>query len=270
MRKHQLSHGSSRRARKLKQPLRLPLNRARKNTALAHPLTAFLEAGDAADSRLSRLARQLSRQPFDLNHFREELLNKLKRVPYSQPRDLDRHKYTFFDRLKAKGALSVFFRKSTLHGIRNWLILREIIRTDRDLERKNLSVERYSLHFHQVLTSELTRHEKAIIRAISKYKAERRWLNEYLSAVDEEKMRQLRILCLSRWPGTRKDLLKKHKKEDVVAEVGIFELLKELSANVLPDRFLRRLTQLVCASSDVNEISNERDEALRLALTRRQ
>jgi hypothetical protein len=270
MRKHQVTHGSSRGARRLKQPLRLPLNRARKNTALAHPLTIFLEAGDADDSRLSRLARQLSRQPVDLNHFREELLNKLKRVPYSQPRDLDRHKPTFFDRLKVKGALSVVLRTSTLHGIRKWLLLREIISTDRDLERKNLSVDRYSLRFHQVLTSELSRHEKAIIRAISNYKADRRWLDEYLSAVDGEKMRQLRILCLSRWPGSRKALLKKHQKEDVVVEIGIFELLKQLFANVLPDRFLRRLTQLVCAPPDVNEISNERDEALRLALTRRQ
>jgi hypothetical protein len=268
MRKHQVSNRSSRGARKLKRPLRLPLNRARKNAALAHPLTAFLEASDAADSRLSQLARQLSRQPFDLNHFREELLNKLKRVPYSQPREPVRHKYTFFDRLKANGALSVFLRTSTLYKIRKWLLLREIISTDRDLEHKNLSVERYSLRFHQVLTSELSRHEKAIICAISKYKAELRWLEEYLSAIDQEKMRQLRILCLSRWPESRKALLKKHQKEDVAVEVGIFELLKELFAKVLPDRFLRRLTQLVCAPPDVNEISNEQDEALRLALTR--
>ena len=165
--------------------------------------------------------------------------------------------------------MSVFLRASTLHRIRDWLLLRDIIRTDRELECKKLSVERYSLRFHSFLTSELSRHESAIIRAISKYKVDQRWLDEYLSAVDREKMRQLRILCLSRWPGSRKALLQKHQKEDVVAEIGIFELLEQLFSNVLPNRFRRRLTQLVCAPPDVNKISNERDEALRLALTRR-
>lgn len=270
MRKVQLSHGSSRGTRKLKHHLRLPLNRAWKNTTTAHPLTAFLEEDDASDSRLSRLARQLSKQPVDQNHFRAELLNKLQRVPYSQPKNPHKHKYTFLDRLKAKRALSVFLHTSTLRGIRDWLLLRDILRTDRDLECKNLSVERFPLRFHRVLTSELSRHQKAIIRAISKYKVEQRWLDEYLSAVDRENMRQLRILWLSRWPGLRESLLEKHRDEDVTAEIGIFELLEQLFSNVLPNRFLRRLTQLVCAPPDVNEISNERDEALRLALTRRQ
>jgi hypothetical protein len=248
MRKHQSSHGSSRETRKLKHHHRHPLNRARKNTALVHPLTAFLEESDAADSRLSRLALQISRQPVDLNDFRAELLNKLRRVPYSQPRDAHKHKYTFLDRLKAKRALSVFLRTSTLHGIRQWLLLRDIIRTDRELECKKLSVERYPLRFHSFLTSELSRHELAISAAISKYKVEQQWLDEYLSAVDREKMRQLRILCLSRWPGLRESLLEKHRDEDVAAQIGIFDLLKQCFGNTLKHRFLRRLTQLVCAA----------------------
>lgn len=94
-------------------------------------------------------------------------------------------------------------------------------------------------------------------------------MNEYLSVVNREKIRQLRILCLSRWPGSRESLLEEYRDEDLAAAVGIFRLLKERFQNILSDRFLRRLSQLICARPDANEISNERDEALRRAIERR-
>ena len=261
-------HGSSQGAGKRKHPHRLTLDTARKISASLHPLAAFLEARDEDDSRLWRLAQQLFKQPFDLDHFRAELLSKLQRVPYSQPQNPDRHKYTFHDRMKAAGALSVFLRTSTLRRIREWLLLADIISLDRDLERKHLSVERYPLRFHSFLTSELSRHERAIIAAISKYKVDRHSLDEYLTAVDREKMRQLRILCLSRWRGSRESLLGDHRNEYLVAEVGIFKLLKRCLANTLSDRFLRRLAVLLCAPPDAMSISEERDEACRKALAR--
>lgn len=245
------------------------MHRAQKNTALSHPLTVFLNDADEADTRLSRLARQISRQPMDLNHFRAELLDKLKRVSYTQPRFPDQHKYTFYELMKSKRALRVFLRATTLRGVWNWLVLRDIVRTDRELETKKISAERYPLRFHSFLSKELFRHERAILAAISKYKVDERWMDEYLSAVVTENMRQLRILCLSRWPGSREPLLEKHTDEDVVAGIGVFDLLEQRFAKMLPDRFLRRLTQLVCAPPDRNEISNEKDEALRIALLRR-
>ncbi|HLW99796.1 MAG TPA: hypothetical protein VKR82_14200 [Candidatus Acidoferrales bacterium] len=269
---------SLRRPGNLKQRHRLHFDTARKNIRQPHPLETFLEQLDDSDSRIWLLARQMSREPFDVNCFHAELLDKLQRTPYVQagaaiyfcPKNPDKHKYTFYDRLKSARALSVFLRTSTLRRIREWLLLRDIVRTDRELERKHLSVERYPLRFHSFLTSELSRHERAITAAISKYKVEQHWLDEYLSAVDREKMRQLRILCLSRWPRSREDLVGRHNNEDLVAAIGIFELLEQCFAKALPIRFVRRLTQLVCAPPEANEISNDRDDALLQALKRRQ
>jgi len=254
---------------KPKYPPHHPLIRAQKNTAPSHPLTVFLNDADEADTRLSRLARQISRQPLDLNLFRAELLDKLHRVPYTQPRDPNRRKYTFYERMKAIGILSVFLRATTLREIWDWLVLRDSVRTDRELESKHLSVERYPLRFHSLLSDELFRHERKILAAISKYKVNERWLDDYLSAVVTANMRQLRILCLSKWPGSREPLLEKHTEEDVVARIGIFDLLQQCFAKPLPDRFLHRLTGLICSPPDVKEISHEQDEALRRALERR-
>jgi len=205
----------------------------------------------------------------DLNHFRAELLNKLRRVPYSQARFPDQHKDTFYERMEAAGALRVFLRTTTLRGIWHWLVLRDSVRTDRELESKHLSMERYPLRFHSFLSKELFRHERAIWAAISEYKVDERWLDDYLSAIVRENMRQLRILCLSKWPGSREPLLGKHREEELVAAVGIFYLLKRCFAGALPDRYLRRLTQLVCSPPDAKEISEERDEALEAELKRR-
>lgn len=245
------------------------VDNARKNTALPNPLIAYLEELDDIDSRLARVAHQKSKESLDLKSLRADLLDRLRRVYYSQPRDPNRRKRTFHDRLKSKGQLSVFLRTSTLHEIRNWLLLRDIIRTDRELKSQKLSVARYPLRFHSFLTSELSRHENAITKAISKYKVDERWLGEYLSGVDHEKMRQLRQLCLSRWPGDRGALLKEYRDENLAAQIGILTSLKQSFDRTLPDRFVRRLTQLVCANSDVEKIDYNRDEALRVALSRR-
>jgi hypothetical protein len=171
--------------------------------------------------------------------------------------------------MKAARVLLVFFRTSTLRRIWGWLLLRDIILTDRELENKKLTIELCPVRFHSSLISELSRHERAVIAGASKYKVDQHRLDEYLSAVDGEKMRQLRILSLSRWPGLRGPLLEGFRDEDVTAQVGIFRLLKQCFAGALSDRFLRRLSQLVCAPPDANSISSERDEALRMALARR-
>ncbi len=266
--KKQSRHTRSGNASTLDVSSRRRVDRTRKNS-VANPLTQYLEEERDADSRLSRLAQQMSRRPVDLNRCRAELLDKLRRVPYSQPRDPDRRKKTFHDRMKRDRALPAFLRTSTLCRIWGWLLLRDIIRTDRELENRKLSIERCPLHFHSFLTSELSRHERAITAGISKYKIDEGWLNEYLSAVNREKMRQLRILSLSRWPGLRGPLLEGFRDEGMTAEVGIFEVLKQCFAGALSDRFRRRLSQLVCAPPGANSISNERDEALRMALARR-
>jgi hypothetical protein len=268
MRKKRISNSRSQGARKSNRPLSLHLNRAQKNNSQLHPLTSFLQDDSDANSRLWRLAQQLSKPTFDLNHFRAEILGKLCRVPYSPTRYPDRHKYTFYDRLKHNGALSVFLRKATLQGIRQWLLLRDVLSTDRELECKNLSVERFPLPFHSALTTEFSRHERAIAAILSRYNVEDRCLEEYLSAVDHEKMRQLRTLCCSRWPESRETILGNHRSEHLVAEVGIFRMLKQLFAHDLSERFIRRLTLLLCAPPDANSISEERDEARRKSIAR--
>lgn len=251
-------------------PHPLHSNSTGKHSAHSHFLSALLQVDpDHSESRLWRLAQQMSSRPVDLGRFRADVLTKLRRVAYSQPRDPHRRKYTFYDRIKTAGILPVFLCKSTLRGISEWLMLRDIVRTDRELEDKRLSVERHPLRFHSSMTLELSRHERAVTALMLKHRVEKQWAEEYLSAVGREGMRQLRILCLSRWPGSRESLLGKYRHEEVAAEVGIFDLLKGCVGHALSDRFLRRLAQLVCAPLDAREISNERDEALRRALERR-
>src|ERR1700674_1023347 len=89
------------RPRKNRNPI--PVVRKRKNTLPfkkiqnraapppSNPLVGFLgESPDDVDSRLWQIAQQLSQKPFDAKRFRADLLLKLRRVPYSEPRDPDR------------------------------------------------------------------------------------------------------------------------------------------------------------------------------------
>lgn len=269
MRRNRFIHCNGRGAQNKISPFRLRL-KSRKNTALSNPLIAYLQDPDDDNSQLARVAHQKSKESFDPKSFRADLLDRLRRVYYSEPkRDGKPRKHTFYDRLQSYGVLPVFLRTSTLHEIQKWLQLRDIIRTNEELESKKLSVAGYPLRFHSSFTTELTRHENEIAKAISKHNVDKRCLDDYLSGVDREKMRQLRQLCSSRWPGDRGALLETHREEDLAAEIGIFELLRQLFDSALPDRFLRRLTQLVCAPPDVGEIDYNRDEALRTALRRK-
>jgi hypothetical protein len=237
----------------------------------SNPLVSYLgESPDDVDSRLWQLAHQLSRQPFDANAFRDILLAKLRRVPYSQRSDPNRHKKTFHDVVKMHHALATLFHKTTLCEIWGWLLLRDIIKTDREFEFQRLSVEKYPLRFHSFLATELSRHERAVRKAIKDNNVDEHRMDRYLSVVNREYIGHRHICLLSRFPGSRRMLLQKGVKEDITAQERIYQLLKaRLRRSPLPDRFLRRLTQLVCAEPDIKAISDHRDDALRKNLERR-
>lgn len=248
---------------------RVSSNRAQKHTAQLHPLTSFSREPADGESRLERVATQILKRPVELYHLRADLLDKLHSVPYSQSIDPNRRKDTFYDKMTKAGALRVFLHASTLKGISQWLLLREIVRTDRDLESDNLSSEGYPLRFHNRLVSEFSRHENALTKILSKHKVNEQWLSRYFLAINEEKMRQLRLVCYSRFPGSRELLLGPHRNEDLLTEIGIFDLLKQRFKKPLPVRLLRRLSVLICSPPNSKEVSVEQEEALRKSLARR-
>ncbi len=233
-------------------------------------LVAFLsESPDDVDSRLWQLAQQMSRQPFDVNVFRVNLLTKLQRVPYSGSSDLSKNKKTFYDHLHTRHVLSTLLNKNTLREIWGWLLIREIIKTDRDLENRKETVAKYPLRFHSFLMTELSRHERVIRTAIKHYKVDEQVMDRYLSMVNREFLWHRHIHSLSRFPGSREILVRKGLKEDISVQEGIFRFLKARLRRIsLPDRFLRRLTQLICAGPEITEINPYRDDALRKSLER--
>jgi len=253
--------------------------RTQKNTSKAeqdlskfNPLIIFLnESADDVDSRLWRIAQTCSQQLFDVDRFRADLLAKLKRVPYSEPRDpKDKEALeTFYDRLQAHRALSILLRTSTLRDIWRWLLLRETIKTDRELEYRKESAERCPVRFHTSLMTELLRHQRLVRTAIKKYNVDEHQMDTYLTMVNRQCVEHLRVYFLSRFPGSRKSLLGNGLKEALTAQTAVVRLLKlRYHRNPFSERFLRRLAQIICAPSDIREISSDCDDALRKSLER--
>ena len=233
-------------------------------------ITRFLsDTADDVETRLSLLAQQ-KLQAADLERFKSDLLTKLKRVPYSQPRDPSRHNKTFYDRLEAANALGVILHPETLRSLFECRLLKDIGEADRELEQKGLSVTRHPLKCHSLLISELDRHEKTILAMLETHGISPALMAGHFAQIDREKMRQLRTLSLSRFPGSRKKLFRGRVKETLAAEENTYWTLKTVcTPHRLPDRFLRRLAQLVVAPPDVTEMLDEQEIALSRAITRR-
>lgn len=242
------------------------IRRARKNNGVA-PLRQFIEETAPQGERLSQVALQVFERPFDIAGFRSALEEKLRQVPYSKPRDPDRHTITFYDRLNRGGALAIFLCTATLEEIHAWLLVRDAIAADRDLQRLRLSAARLPLRSHEKLFNEFERHEREICALISPQEARAPWFEQYLERVDQEKVRQLRPLIASRFSGSRESLIGRHRSENLAAEIGVFEVLSHKMPDSVPERVLRRLAQLVCAPPNTVDISEERDDALRKALS---
>ncbi len=207
--------------------------RKRKIPAEPNPLPVFLrQSPDDNQSRLWEVAQRAIAAPVDLHQLETDLIAKLKRLSYPQPDDFplttqepapssrtgsvqkyvikprpDQRKKTFYECLEVSGAESVLLCPPMLKELGKCLLLRTIIEEDRKLEQGTISVERHPIAFHKRMMTLLASHEGAIESAQRKYNVDHPWMSEYLSRVAREYWRQARACYLSRYPGSRKELL---------------------------------------------------------------
>ena len=247
-----------------------PFKRKRKHKVPPepNPLTVFLEQSpDGNQSRLREVAQRIAAQPFDLDRFRTNVVAKLKRFSYPQPPERDQHKKTFYDHLEVAKSLPVFWRPSNLRKMWDCLLLAQIVAEDRELEEKHLSVEKYPLAFYCDLADELLRHEKSISEIHQKYSVEASWMDNYLSLVLHQGLEPLRIVALSRFPGSRKEVLGGRRSNHTAVQEALFWTLKKCLKNSdLSDRFFQQLSVLISAPDNVKQLDSA--EPLREALER--
>jgi hypothetical protein len=228
------------------------------------------QSTDDGDSRLLRIAQTTHADTSDIERLRTELIQKLKRLEYPQPieRSIYRHKKTFYQRLETAEALPALLEPSTLKKIYRCLLIRKIVAEDRRLADKRLSIRQYPLRFHAHLAKEVERHLDQVRSLTQKHKVPDSYLKTYFDVTENRLMHELRLLALSRWPGSRKELLSGRRDEQLTTDEAIFWRLKiTLARHPFSSRFLRQLSKLISAPADVKELSN--DLALYRAITRR-
>jgi hypothetical protein len=241
------------------------------------PLTRFLQNIDdpyVGESRLATLAAAAANEPFDVATFRQELLEKLKRVRYPQPEERETGRKTFYVHLVRALSIETIKGDSTLREIWNCLLIPQIVRRDRRLEEKNLSAVGYPLTFHRKLAREADKRLQEINKLESGF-GNTRWMDSYRGRLNHQFRDNIMLDILSkrakRHPGIRVELLSGQPKKQLghspwnarlAAEVAVYWILRTRLRRKVSDRFLRQLSLLINSPSD----AIESDEALRDAI----
>jgi hypothetical protein len=243
------------------------------------PLSRFLaDIFEDDESRLASVATQMvkANQQTDLQPFRDELVAKLQRLQYPQPPERgDREKTTFHQHLGTSGCLEIVLRPSTLRELRNCLLIPEIMGRDWDLQRQNISAVGYPVPFHRKLYKEAQKRLVEIAALVTKY-GETEWMAEHRLQIEHQFRENIKLVLLStRYTGRRKELMsgqaaakvkRDPRDESLAARVATYWVLRtRLRGNdKMSDRFVRQLSLLIEAKSDVKELGS--DEPLRKAI----
>jgi hypothetical protein len=243
------------------------------------PLSAFLaNIFEDDESRLASVTTQTvkANQRTDLQPFCDELVAKLQRLQYPQPpKRTERVKRTFYERLKTADCLEIVLRPSTLGELRNCLLIPEIIARDREVEQNNMSAVGYPVPFHRKLYREAEERRLEIAELMTKY-GKTEWMTKYRLQVEHQFRENVKLVLLStRYTGRRKELMsgqaaaklkRDPRDESLAARIAMYWVLRtRLHGNdKMSDQFIRQLTLLIEAKSDVKELGS--DEPLRKAI----
>ena len=247
-------------------------NRVRKAIS---PLSWFRRR--AGESRLAKVAEQMANVSFDPRQLRAEIRGKLKRLSYPQPPERRTGLPTFYDRLKRAGAVRTLLSDDTLREVWSCLQIPRIVSRDRELEKRRESVVGRPLKFHLAMLTEMQRHITAT-EALAREFGAAEWVESYLEPIRSQ-FRDNAWLCIqSRWKkGFREELLSGQPKsqlehapwdELVAARVALYWILwtRLHEKAEMSDRFLRQLSLLIFAPSDIPELEEAAVEALRVAI----
>jgi hypothetical protein len=248
-----------------------------------NPLDWFLDRNeDDYETRLDFIARQFTKEPFDVAAFRGELVAKLLRLPYLSPHSAVAAPKTFHQILSDAGVLNVLLHSNTLRELWKCLLLRKIVARDRELEDKGMAVSGHPLKFHEQEARKIYKDLITIREITARYHAhelthnlEEKLSQEFRNHID------LALHVLPKYQGSRAELLGGRPKselsteprdEGLASQMATYRTLQPKLQNARTKKkgisgiFLCQLSELIGARPNVQSLNN--GESLAKALNR--
>ena len=236
-----------------------------------HPLDWFLTEDEfGRETRLKSVAKAFAGEPFDAESFGKELMANLRKLRYPQPAPSSEEK-TFHDILESAGVLGVLLEPKTLGELWKSILLRKIVKYDRELARTGRWATGKPLRFYKRMARETYRHLEQIQEIAETYDAQElaqglydrvsRDFRNYVGVVIQSSRPALdRAELLAGAP--RKELLSKPTNEERSSDIAIYRSLETKLMNPRTQRkgistiFICQLSELVSAPPDVTRLSD--------------
>jgi hypothetical protein len=172
-----------------------------------HPLDFYLsQSEDDGTSKLDFLAREYAQQPFDAEHFRRELSEKLNRLRYPQPeREHAGKRKTFAQVLEKAGVLSDLLSDDTLRELWKSQVLKKVFQRSREITERRQSAEGTSLKEDWKRVDAMQRDLKEVERLTGTYELEN--MEQAMEKINRRILDTLRPIMLSKRPGSKRPLI---------------------------------------------------------------